>query len=487
MDIIYKAPIMRRVVLDVMKGQGMNRNRLLVPVLVITGLFVVGCAAEKDFSRPQTPDIENWEVGYSPKESGTAGELPDLETGAELPTLLRYAALRNPGLEAAFNRWKASLERIPQVWGLPDPRFTYRYFIEEVETRVGSQRQSFGIAQTFPWFGKLTLRGDAAAEAAKAEYQRYQAAKLKLFYQVKHTYCEYYYLARAVAITEENIRLLKHIETMARTRYKVAAGAHSDVIRAQVELGKLDDRGRSLREMFAPVVAALNASLNRPGDAPLGIPTELRQEKMSVTDKEVLAMLRRTNPDLKAMDFEISREKLRIDLAKKEYFPDVTLGVNYIDTANSTGGRHPSGDGGDPIMATVSVNLPIWWNKLSAGVREARYRHFAALRRKVQRTNSLSSQVKMLLYRFRDAGRKINLYRDTLLPKVRQSLKVTEASFRAGRGSFIDLVDAQRILLEFELTYERALADCAQRLGELEMLVGRDLPRAATTDSSPKE
>ena len=83
----------------------------------------------------------------------------------------------------------------------------------------------------------------------------------------------------------------------------------------------------------------------------------------------------------------------------------------------------------------------------------------------------------MTAYQFRDAGRKIDLYRDTLLPKASQSLKATEAAYRAGKGSFIDLVDAERIILEFELSYERALTDHGQRLGRLEMLIGRDLPR----------
>ena len=189
-------------------------------------------------------------------------------------------------------------------------------------------------------------------------------------------------------------------------------------------------------------------------------------------------MLARTNPDLKALDFEISSQKLRIALAKKDYFPDVSLSVDYIDTAASTGGRNPSDDGKDPVVAMVSVNLPIWRDKLAAAVRQARHRRLAARHQKVQRTDRLHSQMKMIVYRFRDAARKIGLYRDTLLPKARQSLKVTEASFRTGKASFIDLVDSQRILLDFELAYERALADHAQRLAELEMLVGQELPRS---------
>jgi len=107
--------------------------------------------------------------------------IPEFTESSVLTDYLTYAALKNPGLKAAFLRWKAALEKIPEVKSLPDPRFTYGYFIRNVETRVGPQRHKFGLAQTFPWFGKLKLKGNAAWETARAEKERYEAAKLKLF------------------------------------------------------------------------------------------------------------------------------------------------------------------------------------------------------------------------------------------------------------------------------------------------------------------
>ncbi|MFO8014418.1 MAG: hypothetical protein R6X20_14060 [Phycisphaerae bacterium] len=95
-------------------------------------------------------------------------DLPDLGEASGLSDYLAYAALNNPGLEAAFSRWKSAVERMPQVQALPDPRFNYRYYIREVETRVGPQRQAFGVAQRFPWFGTLDLAGGVAAEEARA-------------------------------------------------------------------------------------------------------------------------------------------------------------------------------------------------------------------------------------------------------------------------------------------------------------------------------
>ncbi|MCK5172847.1 MAG: TolC family protein, partial [Planctomycetes bacterium] len=163
------------------------------------------------------------------------------------------------------------------------------------------------------------------------------------------------------------------------------------------------------------------------------------------------------------------------ELAKKNYYPDFTLGVNYVDTDDALSGN-PNDEGKDPVVAMLSINLPLWREKYDAAVRQARARYHAARRDKTQKANDLSSQLKLTLYHFRDAERKLSLYSNALLPKAQESLKVTESQFRAGRGTFTDLIDAQRILLEFALARERALADRAQNLAKLEMLTASQIP-----------
>ncbi len=465
----------------------MNRHNLLtlLVALCVAGLALTTGCEGGDMDGPSLRQ-ERLEASYClPSEADISRtDLVRLDEGSRLSDYLAYAAINNPGLEAEFNRFKAAIERVPQVSAFPDPRFTYRYYIREVETRVGPQRQSFELAQKFPWFGKLQLRGDAAMEAANAARQRFEARKLKLFYRVKEVYYEYYYLWRAIATIRENRDLVKHFEAVARTRYKVAEASHSDVIRAQVELGKLEDRLRSLEDFAEPIVARLNAALNRPAGAPIPWPQSMETSVVSITDEQLLGLLVGHNPELKGLDFDIASRQYRIDLAAKDYFPDVTLGGNYIDTGNSIGTMSPSDDGKDAIIAMVSVNLPIWWDKLAAGVREARHRHLDAVHRKADRANVLSADLKLASYRFRDAERKIDLFGDTLLPKARQSIKATEASYRAGRGTFLDLIDAQRVFLEFQLAHERALADRMQRLAELEMLIGTEIPNVRNSQTS---
>ena len=459
----------------------MKKIKTIAIMGIFSVLFVSGCASENSQKNSGNYDWNKFDANNSHLTVESVSEslrLPELTENSGLPDYLAYAALNNPGLEAAFNRWKAALDRVPQVKALPDPRFTYRYFIEEVETRVGPQRQGFEISQLFPWFGKLELRGDIAGQAANAARQRYEATKLKLFFEVKDAYYEYYYLAKSIAITKENVDLVRHLESVAQSRYKAAAGTHPDVIRAQVEMVKLEDRYRTQLDLQQPFVARLNAALNRPVDANVPPPVEIKFNDIAVIDQELLARLVVENPELKALDFEITQNKKSIELAKKDYYPDFTLGLGIIDTGDAIAGN-PQDNGKDPVIAMVSVNIPLWQEKYSAGVREARSRYFAARSERTEKINSLSSTLKMALYLFRDSERKIDLYRDALLPKAGESLKVTESGFRTGTATFTDLIDAQRILLEFALSYERALADRSQSLAKLEMLVGQEI--------SPKE
>jgi len=461
-------------------------------VLNLLVVFIFGCASTRekqafvDLAKVEETQytIENY--------ASTPQDLPALNEESSISDYLVYAALNNPGLEAAFNRWKAALQKVPQVRSLPDPKFTYSYFIKEVETRAGPQRHKFALAQMFPWFGELNLQGDIALEAANAEKERYEAKKLKLFFEVKDAYYEYYYLARIIAVTEEHMQLVGYLENVARTKYSAGGVSYGDVIKAQVELGELEDRLRTLSDLSDPMVARLNAALNKPFNELIPWPKSIPEEEVVFSNEQLLTWLKEKNPELKAIDFEAAKEKATIDLTKKEYFPNITLGVEYINTnpalkppPDPETGEVPrvKDDGKDPVIAMFSINLPIWYGKYRAGEKEARMRYLAALKQRGERENSLIADLKMELYNFRDAERKIGLYRDALIPKAQQSFNVIQQAFAAGKTDFLDVIDAERTLLEFQLSFERAHTNRAQRLAKLEMLIGKEIPRDGTNVS----
>lgn len=410
--------------------------------------------------------------------AGASGRPSDANSLVKLEDYLIVASLNNAALKVSFERWKAAVESIPQAKSLPDPKFTYAYFIEEVETRVGPQRQKFDITQTFPWFGTIKARTDEAAAKAKAAYKRYEARKLQLFRQVKHVFYEYDYLAKATEITGENLQLVENFEEVARSRYATSATSHPDIIRAQIELAILEDRLKSLQELRPAIVARLNSILNRPVSSDLPWPEPSPYQPVSIDFSQLNALIVRNNPDLQAANYEIEAARSGERLAKKRSYPGIGIGVSYIDTAHAmASGVDDSGK--DPIMGVVSLTLPIWADGYNAAERQARTQLRAKTHEKIQMKNELAAKARQLLYEFEDNDRKIRLYRDVIISKAKDMLVVSETAYLGGTIDFLSLIDAQRTLLKYELYYERLVSENAQKLAELDMLAGAELSKMA--------
>ncbi|MHC4633086.1 MAG: TolC family protein, partial [Planctomycetota bacterium] len=323
------------------------------------------------------------------------------EPPVTLPDYLRYAALNNAGLKAAFEQWKAAIEQVPQARSLPDPKFNYGYFINEVETRVGPQRQKFEIMQTFPWFGVIEARADQAAALAKATHKRYEAKKLELFEQVKYAFYEYSYLAEATEITKQNLELVTHFEEIARSRYTTAITPHPDIIRAQIELAVLEDRLKSLKELRPAITAKLNSILNRPASSDLPWPKSPEYQPISVSFPQLYAIITKNNPQLQALDYDIEAARNKEKLAQKKSYPNFGIGVGYIDTAHAVASG-VADSGKDPVIAMISLTLPIWSDNYKAAQRQARAQLARSAHEKTQMENTLAGQAQQLLYEFED-------------------------------------------------------------------------------------
>jgi cobalt-zinc-cadmium efflux system outer membrane protein len=437
----------------------MNRSIAFGFCVVVLILPVYSCFAESSQDRPDANHaLSNAE--------GAPVTLQDY---------LYYAALNNAGLKAAFEQWKAAVEQVPQSKALPDPKFTYGYFIREVETRAGPQKQRFGIMQVFPWLGKIEARTDAAAAAARAARKRYDARKLKLFYETRDAFYEYAYLARAVEIATENLELIKHFEEVARTKYMAAAAKHPDVIRAQVELAKLQDHLKTLEELRKPIVARLNAVLNRRSFEMLPWPQKEELRTANIDRQQLIEILRMKNPELQALIFEIEAAGHKITLAKKKFWPDIGVGLDWIQTdgAIMSGTKDSSKD---PVILMFTLDIPIWRDSYKAAELQAMAEMSRTFQQKTEMENNIIAQVERALYDFEDSDRKIKLYGDVLVPKAEELLGASETAYKAGKMDFLSLINAQQKLLEFQLQYERVVTNNQQRLAELEMLAGTELP-----------
>ena len=116
----------------------------------------------------------------------------DVNGPVRLEDYLLCAANNNPGLKAAYEKWRAAVEQVPQAKSLPEPQISYGYATESTP-----QRKMFDAMQMFPWFGTINARTEVASAESKAAYKQFEAKKLELFYEVKQAFYEFSYLAKA--------------------------------------------------------------------------------------------------------------------------------------------------------------------------------------------------------------------------------------------------------------------------------------------------
>ncbi len=396
---------------------------------------------------------------------------------------VRYALYHSPAVEAAYQRWLAASERLPQVRALPDPRLNFGFFLDEVETRTGAQQSRIGVSQAFPWPGLLSDREDAAALTARAAWRVFEGARLSVTERVVSSLHEIGYLDAAIRIARENLELLQSFEEVVRARYRVGAGSHPELVRVQVELGQLEDRLAQLVAMRPAYVAELNAALNRRSDEAVPALGDL-PGRVATSDGASLADLaRQTNPALLAFDERMEAERVLAEVARKEGLPDFVVGLDYIVTDEAIDSSIPE-SGDDPILISFGITLPLSRDKYDAGVREAMARRLAVSHERADEANRIAAAIQRAWFEHTDADRRVRLYENTLIPKAEESLRASLAGFRAGDTSFLDLLDTERTLLEFAIAAERARADRGQALARLNRLVGQSVPTApAGTES----
>ncbi len=431
-----------------------------VVALLVVGAFLAGCVSvtEKEI-RASYRETER--KVYSAAHRTAAA--PRFDGNSTLDDYLHQAFSHSPGLRAAFDRWKAALERIPQARSLDDPTLSFEYSIEQVDTRYQTS-----LTQTFPALGKLDLREKKAASEAEAAMHAFEEERLVMFDRVVKAFHEYHYLSRAIQVTDENHQLLADLEQVVTTRYKAGLAPFSDLIKTQVEKDRIANDLGTLRDERVSRSAGLAALLNLPVHDVLPWP-KASPSGPAVVDVEALSdMLEDLNPELKAAAAMIAAETYSEKLARKSFLPDFMLGASWVVMPGMEG----KGDETDAgLMAGITI--PIWRGKYRAGIREAGAMIQAATNERDNMQNMLRAELSMAVFKFRDAERRIGLFTSALIPKAAQAMEVAKQEFSTGKADFMTLIDAQRTWLEFRLMLERASADREIAIGEIGCCIGK--------------
>jgi cobalt-zinc-cadmium efflux system outer membrane protein len=387
---------------------------------------------------------------------------------------------RNPDLARLAAVAAAAGQRSPQSRALPDPALSVTGYAWSPETRVGPQRFAIGLSQRLPWSGKRSLREEQAVDAATAARAELDARRLSLLTEVRRILYELAFLdAQEEAIREDRATLV-HFEELARARYASGVGLQQAPVKLQAEITKDDNRLLELEGRRIGLVAQLNALRDRPAgtvvEAP-ALPASLPELALDPAALRGLALEAR--PELRRARALIEASRTGSEIAELDYRPDFTLGLGYtiVDERRDAPGRlmPPEGNGDDILGFTLGVSLPVWRSRLEAGVGEAAARELAAQEELRVVANAVEQALADLVERLPVVRRQVGLFETLLAPQAEEALRSVEVAYSSGSAGALDLVDAERVLLDVRIGTARARADYWIALAHLEGAVGAPL------------
>ena len=399
-------------------------------------------------------------------------ETIELPTEPSLKDYIAYGTHRNARLQATYLEYSAASQRIIQAKALPDPVMRITHFIEAIQTRTGPQENQFSLSQTIPLFGKLHTRVSIANEEAESFWWRFAEEKLQLIRQIETLYYEYAYLGKAITINRKSLELLQTIEPIVEERLRTGGDLNS-LLRLQVEIGRTDDALRLLEKDGPVLKVEFNVLLNRDMEALLPWPKMAEDISNTALPYTNWVKVRERNPKLVNLRHRREAGDFGAKLARLQRFPDLTVGLNYLQTGSSfIPGTRNSGE--DPLGFTFAFNLPLWRGKYRAAELEARNSSDATASLLQDTENQLYADYKDIVESLTDNARRISLYGQDLLPKAHQAMELTGADYRSGRATLLEYIDSQRSLLDLELIYWRVMVDYRVNYARLKALYTED-------------
>jgi outer membrane protein TolC len=320
-----------------------------------------------------------------------------------------------------------------------------------------------------PGPGKLRLAGDVAAAASRAAYFGFEREILRTALAVKSAYYRRHYLEETIRVEKETLRLLSDLEQLAQQQNAAGRVTLQDVLRAQIARDQLGTEIENLEDSRGTIAAEMKAALGlRPGDADPPMPATFEPSTGDPPPDELWATALARNPSLRAMKEDVLAAEASLELARKSRVPDFSLGLE-VDLKS------------DPTMfrPSASMTLPVWRDKIAAEIAGAQAEKRAAEARLTAEQVEIAAEMAERLFLYREALRDDALLREKLLPRARQSLDAARAGYVNGRADFLDVIDAQRTLLGFELEGIEARTQRELALASLSLTIAGVPPAGA--------
>jgi outer membrane protein TolC len=392
------------------------------------------------------------------------------ESTLRLDDLLKVAQERNPRIKSSGLDAKASSFRIPQERSLPDPMVNFdlknmgfpKFTIgQEVMSGVG-----ISFSQAIPFPGKLRLKGEIAEKAFERQNEVRNAVVLSVLKDVKTAYFELYALHKSIAILQEQKALLEKALELTETKYSVGNGVQSDVLKAKVEISRMDEMITPMTEMIKSLKAQINLLLDFPADRPLGMPQDQGVESLPVSLEEIKKAAEVNSPMLKEASLMVEEGGKMVDLSRKELSPNFVVG----------GGWEFKGQLPSMYEVMVGFEIPLYRKtKQSKMLEESLARLESSKSGFDSAKNDLTFMVTEDYLKARSSENLIKLYKEKIIPQASLTVESSLASYQVNKTDFLALLADINTYFSYQMAYYRELTGLWTSIARLEEFSAKEI------------
>ncbi len=438
-------------------------------IAALTGLSACASGTPVPSSMPDR-------ISLSSDRSDSAGargtELP--ATSGRLGEYLAFALKHSPETRAAFERWRATRFQISRSARLPEPNISFGYFLRSVETRVGPQQYKLGVSQSFPWPTKLSAGRDAATERAEAAALMVDANVLAVRREVADAYWNLWLIHEVERLSLDHDAVIEAMAGAVRGRLQIGSATLADLNQVDLNIARHHDHKGNHKQAAHKASAKLRAALGAAAASGMLETTDQPSSGLpSQSDTELLAISVR-HPRIKKFNHLAASEDHKARAQGADRYPRFKLGLSLIGTGEAPmPGVNESGK--DALVVSAGLSLPLWFGSYSDAVdaAEASSRSHRAMGEASQRQSE--AMVAAALSNLRDAQRRINLNKNTLVPQAESTFQAVLGGYQTGRSTVAAVIIAQRDLIQLQLEHARARAEHAKTWAFLEFIVGMEL------------
>lgn len=392
---------------------------------------------------------------------------PSYAKDLNLSELVDLAIKNNPEIKQLQQKYQASLFKIPQEKSLEDPMLSLNFSNIPLNVPAFGKEMNAGgmlsIAQKLPLSEKLELKGKASLLTSNSILMDIEEKTNSIIKSVKNDYFELNYTNKIIQLNEKAKNLVKETQKLAEIKYSVGQVSQQDVLKAGIQISKLNQKIIELKQKKNDLLLTLNYHLYHDLVKTFDSSdiSQISYEKLKLTDLENLAIKNR--PLLKKGEIEIQMAETDISMAKLEFFPDFEVMLGY----------GVSQDRADMVSGGVSINLPVWYkDKQNNRLKETEVNLLASKSGYETMKNEVLFNTKALLNKIKNQKEISDLLNKGMILQGDAYFKASIFAYQNGKADFMSVIDSQMTLLDYKMTLYMSLLEQWMALSELEFEIG---------------